>query len=408
MSVKHQKSTLIRLPKLEEYPDNPATFGTSLKLLEDGKQLAICHMGFRFDSYLGWCGHYCSYCYARGQNMRYKRWPLEEIKVADLNRVTKIFERAHQEGRKKYSLVERCIRHRYPIRMGTQTDCFQPAEEKYRISYRFIDEIMNRWDYPYCICTKSSLVASPEYLGLYRDNVVFQFTLSTLNQDYLDKIERGAPPAKERLATIKKLSDLGYFVGCRISPHVPEYMDDIEELIKELSASGCKHVISELLRISPILNKVMIEEAGFDVVAYYKTMGVKLNTGYYRYPLERKIKYQKQIRELCDRYGMTFATCADEDPSFHTVENCCGFDKLTAFQGCPFATYDTAFRICKERGEVSFSDLLEVGWCPDPDRLQEVWDKGYFENILMNFQFDPKTRKYRFVEYNPRLRSINA
>jgi len=40
--------------------DNP-TFGTSLKLLIDGKQLSICHLGFRFDSYMGNCSHDCLY-----------------------------------------------------------------------------------------------------------------------------------------------------------------------------------------------------------------------------------------------------------------------------------------------------------------------------------------------------------
>ena len=58
---------------LSKYPDNPKTFENSLKLLTDAKQLIICHSGFRFDSYSGYCSHQCSYCYARGQNARYGR-----------------------------------------------------------------------------------------------------------------------------------------------------------------------------------------------------------------------------------------------------------------------------------------------------------------------------------------------
>ncbi|MFT5730203.1 MAG: DNA repair photolyase [Desulforhopalus sp.] len=399
---------LADLPELDKYPEQPPCFGTSLKLLADGKQLAICHMGFRFDSYMGWCGHYCSYCYARGINMRYKRWEVEKIKVADLDQVKRHFSNVFDGNKKRLNLIEQCIAHRYPIRMGTNTDCFQPVEEKYRVSYRFIDEIMNQFDYPYSICTKSSMVAAPEYLDLYRDNATFQFSLSTLKQDILDKIERGAPPAVERLTTIKKLSDKGFFVGCRISPHIPEYMDDLPELVKRLADAGCKHVISELLRVSPILNNVMIEECGFDVIKHYKGMGAKMNIGYVRYPLHKKIEYQRQLKELCDRYGMTFATCADEDPSFHTVENCCGYDGNEKFKGCPTATYDTAFRLCKEKGTVSFDELIDTGWCPDPPTLKKTWDKGYFENILKNLQFDKETGCYSFVECNETMKRVNG
>ena len=54
--------SLLTLPTLDEYPDNPAVFRSALKLIVEGKQLASCHLGFRFDSYMGWCSHFCSYC----------------------------------------------------------------------------------------------------------------------------------------------------------------------------------------------------------------------------------------------------------------------------------------------------------------------------------------------------------
>ena len=389
----------------DDFPTKPPTFGAGLKLLEDGKQLAICHMGFRFDSYMGWCGHYCSYCFARGISIRYKRWDADKIRVADMDDVKRYFTGAAGSGPK--SKIGNCIRHKYPIRVGTNTDCFQPVEKKYRVTYKFITEIMNPHDYPYSICTKSDMVIDPEYLEVYEDNVTFQFTLSTLNQGVLDKIESGAPTATERINAIRVLGKNGFFVGCRISPHIPELMDDIEPLVQELAGAGCKHVISELLRVSPILNNVMIDECGFDVAAYYKSMGARLNTGYFRYPLRKKIEYQKRLGGLCDRYGMTFATCADEDPSFHTVKNCCGYDGVRKFDGCPMATYDTAFNICRENGSVSFYELLDAGWCPDPDGLREVWDAGYFENILMNLRFNDSTKRYEFVDCNPTLAKSN-
>lgn len=403
-----------KLPDQSEYPDNPEFFNTALKLLVDAKQICICHFGFRFDAYMGFCSHQCSYCYARGQNMRYDRWPLEKIKIANLDDVKKPFINVFEKGKdpSKYTQEERCIAHKYPIRLGTQTDCFQEAaERKYGITYRFIEEIMQKYDYPYLVCTKSNLVTDPKYLELFArqpNNVAFQFTLATLKQDYLDKIERGAATAKERLASMKKLSKLGYRVICRISPHVPEYMDDIEKFVGELAKNGCHHVISEILRISTILNKVMKAEVGFDVIDHYKKLGVKMNTGYFRYPLDKKIAFQKYLKTLCDKHGMTFATCGDEDPSFHTSDNCCGVDGLEKFKSCPMAVYDTAFKMCQKKGCIALDDLLSKEWTADEKELRSSWESGYFENVLMNFEWDKENKRYKFVKCNKTLRKANG
>ena len=386
---------------VEDFPDNPGFFNSSLKLLTNAKQICICHCGFRFDPYMGVCSHLCSYCYAAGQNMRYDRNKIEDIKIANLDEVKKKFYTALETNKKVTGEAE-CIRHHYPIRVGTQTDAFQLAEEKYGITYKFIDEIMNKYNYPYLICTKNKRVADDKYMKLYEKgngNVAFQFTLSTLNQDYLDKIERGASTAIERLKAMKKLSDAGYRVICRISPYIPEYMNDLEELCKQLSNHGCKHVISELLRVTPIINNVMKAECNYDVIELYKSKGVKMTGGYYRYPLEDKIKIQKQLKEYCDKYNMTFATCADEDPSFHTAEICCGLDGLEAFKNVPMCVYDTIFKICKQNGQVSLEDL-ENYWCADLKAFTEQWEKGYFMQVLKNLEYDPELNVYKYVTNN--------
>lgn len=231
------------------------------------------------------------------------------------------------------------------MRIRTQTDCFQDCEDRYKITYRFINEIMNPFDYPYIVCTKNKRVYDDRYMSLYKDNATFQFTSCTLNQNYLDKIERGSSKAKERLASMKKLHDAGFKVACCISPYIPEYMNDIEDLVSALAENGCNRVISELLRVSPILNRIMIKECDYDVVSLYKSKGVKINAGYYRYPLDKKIKFQKYLAELCTKHGITFATCADEDPLFPYIYKLLWIGRIG--KNCPTATYDTAFRICK-------------------------------------------------------------
>jgi len=387
---------------IDDLPANPSTFNTSLKLLKDAKQICICHMGFRFDSYMGVCSHLCSYCYAAGQNARWLRNALNDIKIADLEDVKKQFQIALSTDKPSNNINIQCIRNRYPIRCGTQTDCFMIAEEKYGVTYRFIDEIMNYYHYPYLICTKNKMVADDKYMRLYEKgdgNCAFQFTLSTLNDKYLERIERGASTAKERLGAMKKLSNNGYRVICRISPYIPEYMDDLELLVKELSEHGCKHVISELLRVTPIINKIMIEETGYDVISLYKSKGVEMTGGYYRYPLKEKIEIQYHLKELCDKYGMTFATCGDEDPSFHTTTMCCGLEGLKNFENVPYCVYDTMFTIAKEKGVVTLDDMFEH-YCADKSEFIKQWEKGYFVQVIMNVEYDKVNNVYRYTEKN--------
>lgn len=385
-----------------DLPENPQTFGSSLTLLRDAKQICICHMGFRFDSYMGVCGHLCSYCYAAGQNARWLRNAISELKIADIDNVKNIFKKAFSNNKNNGDVVVNCIRNKYPIRCGTQTDCFMVAEEKYGITYRFIDEIMNPYNYPYMICTKNKMVADERYLRLYEKgngNCAFQFTLSTLNENYLSKIERGSSTAKERLDAMKTLSDSGYRVICRISPYIPEYMNDLEDLVKELATHGCKHVISELLRVTPIINNIMIKETGYDVIKLYKQKGVKMTGGYYRYPLKEKIEIQRHLKELCDKYGMTFATCGDEDPSFHTTTMCCGLEGLKNFENVPYCTYDTMYRIAKEKGVVTLDDMFEY-YCADKTEFLKQWESGYFVQVIMNVEYDRRNNVYRYTNRN--------
>ena len=51
------------------------------------------------------------------------------------------------------------------VRLGRMTDCFQPAESKFRATYRTIREL-NQQGVEYLIVTKSPLLATDEYLAV--------------------------------------------------------------------------------------------------------------------------------------------------------------------------------------------------------------------------------------------------
>lgn len=109
-----------------------------------------CNYSTRLDTYGCGCQHNCSYCYARSLLHFRGFWNAEEPSIADIKKIR----------RKIRTLQPGTI-----IRLGGMTDCFQPCEQKHRITYQTIQE-MNQQKIGYLIVTKSALVAAPEYLEL--------------------------------------------------------------------------------------------------------------------------------------------------------------------------------------------------------------------------------------------------
>lgn len=105
------------------------------------------------------------------------------------------------------------------------------------------------------------------------------------------------------------------------------------------------------------------------------------------------------LKGYSDKYGLTFATCGDEDPSFHTTEMCCGLEGLKNFENVPYCCYDTMFRIAKEKGVVTLDDMFQY-YCADKEKFKEQWSSGYFMQVIQNVEYDEATNTYHYVDCN--------
>ena len=240
-----------------------------LKTVE-GNEGSKCYYPTRLDTYGCGCGHDCSYCYAKDMiiNMTGPAgWNPKRPKIADLWRI---------ENRiKRGELKEGDI-----VRLGGLTDCFQPAEKKYRTTLETI-KILNKYGIGYLIVTKSHMVADKEYLAILDPDLShIQVTTTTFDDDLALSYEKASPPS-QRITAIEKLQRLGFDVFFRLSPYVDGWID-----FKKLNRVHCDKILIEFLRV----NTTIARRFGVDISDF----PIK-EAGYNHMTLEHKLEVLTRI-----------------------------------------------------------------------------------------------------------------
>ena len=246
-----------------------------------------CNYPTRLDTYGRGCSHNCKYCYAKSLLDFRKLWNPDDPAVADINKI-----------RRKISKLPKDTP---AIRLGGMTDCFQPIEKEYGVTYETI-KALNENNLPYLIVTKSALVADDKYIDILdKDLAHIQVTVTTTDDNFSSTYENASVPS-ERIAAIEKLSQLGFDVQLRLSPYMKEFIDfDI------LNNVQCDKILVEFLRVNTWIKK------WFDVD--YSRYTVK-HGGYQHLPLEEKIKDIKLITGFKE-----VTVCEDETEAYEYWKN---------------------------------------------------------------------------------------
>ena len=262
-----------------------------------GNEGGKCGYPTRLDTYGCGCAHDCKYCYAKSLLNFRGLWNAEDPAVADIKKI-----------RRKVRQIAGC---QTPIRLGGMTDCFQPAELKYRVTYETI-KALNENRVPYLIVTKSPLVARDEYMAILDKKLAhIQITVTTTD-DELSRTYEKAPLPSERIKAIEKLQENGFDVTLRLSPFIPEYID-----YDRLNAVRCDKILIEFLRVNSWIQK------WFDID--YSDWTVK-QSGYRHLPLEKKKDLLKNITGFAQ-----ITVCEDESEAYeywkgnvnHNPDDCC-------------------------------------------------------------------------------------
>ena len=139
-----------------------------------------------------------------------------------------------------------------PIALGgANTDCYQPAERKYRLT-RGLIELMHELQHPFSLITKSSGVERDiDLIGeaAARKQAAVYLTITTLDRDVALKLEPRAAAPHRRLRTIKTLADAGIPVGVSLAPQIPFLTDDMEQVLEAAWDAGARSAFYQVLRL---------------------------------------------------------------------------------------------------------------------------------------------------------------
>jgi DNA repair photolyase len=190
------------------------------------------------------CEHGCSYCFARPTHAY-----LGHSAGLDFEREIYVKSNAVEALRAEFSA--KTYRPK-PIAMGTNTDPYQPAERKHRLT-RGILELMLETRHPVMITTKSALIIRDldVLTELAKLNLVkVAISVTSMDHKLSRKMEPRASSPARRLEAIRLLSEAGVPTAVFASPMIPAINDmELERILDAGKAQGALSAQMILLRL---------------------------------------------------------------------------------------------------------------------------------------------------------------
>ena len=181
------------------------------------------------------CEHGCSYCFARPTHAYMGLSP-------GLDFESKLFAKSNAAELLEKELADPSYVPQ-TIAMGTNTDPYQPIERQHRIT-RQVLEVLQRFNHPVGIVTKSALVARDlDILGPMAEKGLVKVALSvtTLDPKLARAMEPRASTPEKRLQALRLLSSAGVPSAVMFAPIIPALNDaEMEDVLKAASQAGAK------------------------------------------------------------------------------------------------------------------------------------------------------------------------
>jgi DNA repair photolyase len=199
---------------------------------------------FCLNPYVG-CTHGCVYCYAsfmcRFSGHKEKWGEFLDVKVNFADVLAR-------------QLSGRRTRPAGKVTIGSVTDAYQPAEERYGITRASLQVLAEYQLLEVGVLTKSHLVERD--IPILRALRVCEvgFTLTTLDGDVAGVLEPGASPPKARLAAAGALIKAGIPVWVFVAPLLPGLTDaerSLTALFQSLRETGVKEILFDHLNPYP-------------------------------------------------------------------------------------------------------------------------------------------------------------
>jgi len=189
-------------------------------------------MAYSLNPYQG-CEHGCTYCYARNAH---EYWGFS----AGLDFERKIIVKTEAPALFK-KFLERKTWNASVISLSGNTDCYQPAERKFRITRQLL-EIALEYKQPIGMITKNALILRDTDIlrEMAKLNLCMVYvSINSLNEQLRQKMEPRTTTAKQRLKIVEDLSKAGIPMGVMVAPLVPGLSDhEIPAILKTVASAG--------------------------------------------------------------------------------------------------------------------------------------------------------------------------
>ncbi len=201
-------------------------------------------MGYSMNPYQG-CEHGCIYCYARNTH---EYWGYS----AGLDFERKIIVKKNAPQLLRKFLMEpswQCE----PITISGNTDCYQPAEQQYRLTRRLL-EICNEFNQPVAMITKNAgMLKDKDIIARMasKNLITILVSINSLSEELRRVMEPRTTTADMRLKLIRMMSDAGVRMGVMLGPVVPGLNDhEIQRIMKAAAANGAVFSAYTLVRLN--------------------------------------------------------------------------------------------------------------------------------------------------------------
>lgn len=201
-------------------------------------------MGYSMNPYAG-CEHGCIYCYARNVH---EYWGYS----AGLD-----FERKIIIKKNAPQLLRKFLMHPKwdgtPIMLSGNTDCYQPAEQKYRLT-RGLLEVCNEFNQPVGILTKNSWILKDKDVlqEMAKKRLVSAMvSITSFNEDLRRIMEPRTTTAKQKLKVINELSTAGVRMGIMMGPMIPGLNEhEMQRIMKAAADNGATFTAYTFIRLN--------------------------------------------------------------------------------------------------------------------------------------------------------------
>ncbi len=201
-------------------------------------------MWYSMNPYQG-CEHGCIYCYARNSFEYYGY-------SAGLDFERKIIVKKNAPELLRKFLMNpkwQCV----PIGLSGNTDCYQPAEQKFRLTQQIL-QVCNEFNQPVGMITKNAgMLRDKELLASMaeRNLVSILVSITSLDEDLRRVMEPRTTTAKQRFRLIEEMAKAGVRMGVMLGPMIPglnEHM--MHDIIKTAANAGATFSAYTFIRLN--------------------------------------------------------------------------------------------------------------------------------------------------------------